>query len=248
MTTTNALNINTGDLPIFDAASGQFDSVSLTAKGDLLVHDGTNYVRMAVGANDEVLQVDSGESTGLIWDTLPTTGDWILITQSTASNSATIDFDLDTSTYATFVVLIDNCHPQTDNVNFNLLFSTDGGSTFLAAGYRWTFSLLDSGSGSASGEFSGSSTVSVISMATGIGNASGEGVAGWVWYLPTNNAAQMRQSAIWDLYGQDTGNDMTFYYGSGNCENSSAVNAIRFRFSSGNIEVGNFYLYGLEAS
>lgn len=39
----------------------------LTAKGDLLVFDGTDYVKLAAGNDGEVLQADSSQPLGLIW-------------------------------------------------------------------------------------------------------------------------------------------------------------------------------------
>jgi hypothetical protein len=46
----------------------ELDSVAiLTTKGDLLVHNGTNYVRQAIGANDQVLTADSSVASGVKW-------------------------------------------------------------------------------------------------------------------------------------------------------------------------------------
>lgn len=42
----------------------------VTTKGDVLTHDGTTAERLAVGANDRVLMADSGQTTGLIWNTV----------------------------------------------------------------------------------------------------------------------------------------------------------------------------------
>ena len=46
------------------------DIAGLTGnKGDLIVHDGTNWVDVAVGSNDQVLTADSAESSGIMWAT-----------------------------------------------------------------------------------------------------------------------------------------------------------------------------------
>lgn len=45
-----------------------FDALSpLTTKGDLVVNDGTNDIRLAVGANDYVLTADSSQASGVKW-------------------------------------------------------------------------------------------------------------------------------------------------------------------------------------
>ena len=64
----------TGALPIANGGTGQttqtaaMDALSpTTTKGDLLVDDGTNVVRVAVGTNDQILVADSGEAAGVRW-------------------------------------------------------------------------------------------------------------------------------------------------------------------------------------
>lgn len=64
-----------GQLPIANGGTGQttqtagFNALSpATTKGDLILHDGTNGVRLAVGAtNGHVLTVDSTAATGVKW-------------------------------------------------------------------------------------------------------------------------------------------------------------------------------------
>lgn len=40
---------------------------SLTTKGDIAVHDGTDSTRLAVGSDDQLLVADSGETEGVAW-------------------------------------------------------------------------------------------------------------------------------------------------------------------------------------
>ena len=60
----NEIDIGFGSVSIDDLSD-----VSLTAaaKGDLLVHNGSNWVDLTVGSNDQVLTADSAEATGIKW-------------------------------------------------------------------------------------------------------------------------------------------------------------------------------------
>ena len=62
------------DLAIADGGTGAstqtaaMDALSpTTTKGDLLVDDGTNVIRVAVGSNDQVLTADSAQASGVKW-------------------------------------------------------------------------------------------------------------------------------------------------------------------------------------
>lgn len=64
----------TGTLPITNGGTGQttqtaaFDALApTTTKGDLIVNDGSDNVRLAVGANNYVLTADSTQSSGVKW-------------------------------------------------------------------------------------------------------------------------------------------------------------------------------------
>jgi hypothetical protein len=72
-TTGTASNV-TGTVAIINGGTGQttqtaaFDALSpLTTKGDLIGHNGTDNVRVAVGTNGLVLTADSSTATGVAW-------------------------------------------------------------------------------------------------------------------------------------------------------------------------------------
>ena len=67
----------TGTLPIANGGTGQttavaaFDALSpTTTKGDLIVNNGSDNVRLAVGTNNYVLTADSSQATGVKWATV----------------------------------------------------------------------------------------------------------------------------------------------------------------------------------
>ena len=53
------------------AATAAFDALApTTTKGDVIAHDGTDNIRVAIGANNTILTADSGETSGVRWAAL----------------------------------------------------------------------------------------------------------------------------------------------------------------------------------
>ena len=79
-------------LPIASGGTGQtaktaaFDALSpLTTKGDLIVSDGTDNVRLAVGTNNYVLTADSAQTSGVKWAAVTSTPSAITISNKTTA-------------------------------------------------------------------------------------------------------------------------------------------------------------------
>lgn len=87
--TGNAANV-TGTVAIANGGTGQttavaaFDALSpTTTKGDLIVSNGTDNVRQAVGADNYVLTADSAQATGVKW--APASGSGLTISNDTST-------------------------------------------------------------------------------------------------------------------------------------------------------------------
>jgi hypothetical protein len=119
------------------------------AKGDLVVGTGADtFSRLAVGTNGYTLVADSAETTGLKWQAAPSTGALTLISRSSFSNVATASMDnVFTSTYKTYLVVVENCYTNTASQNtlLRVKYSTTTLSTnYFAAHQIWNFANTNS--------------------------------------------------------------------------------------------------------
>ena len=131
-TTGTASNV-TGTVAIANGGTGQttklaaFDALSpASTKGDLIAFDGTDNVRLPVGADGLVLQADSTQTTGLKW-------------AAAGSSGATITNDTATSTnvYPTFAAATSGTLSTIYTSNAKLLYKPSTGeltSSHLVAG------------------------------------------------------------------------------------------------------------------
>ncbi|HYE78136.1 MAG TPA: hypothetical protein VEI97_09125 [bacterium] len=167
---------------------------------------------------------------------------FVFLSSATASSSASVDFTL-TAGYASYLVEFDHVAPATDNVEFQLRTSTDGGSTFDASAghYRWV-NLFGTDSGSSGVQSSASDTE--IRLGNGVGNAANRNTSGWL--LLHNPSAAKYCTLNGQTCGLDNTGNFVHRTVSGQRLSAADVDAIRFVMSSGNIASGDFRLYGID--
>lgn len=216
----------------------------MTTRGDIIVRNAANATaRLAVGSSGKVL---SSDGTDVSWQT-PTGGGSVLLEQHTASSSATLDYTTSiTSTYDEYLIELVSLVPATNNVDLYLRFSTDGGSTYDTSNlYSATIWAYTSSSSAASGAAYGSPTSQIPMRSNAeISNTSTGGISGQLrLFSPLSTA----------LYKWVSG-QCVFFSGSstvlgvqtnGVYKSTTAVNAFRFLFSSGNIASGTIRVYGI---
>lgn len=92
----------TGALGIVNGGSGQTTATAafnaldpLTTKGDIVVHDGTNSIRVAVGTNNQIIIADSAQASGVRWGTnTPSGAAALAVATKTANYTTTASDDL----------------------------------------------------------------------------------------------------------------------------------------------------------
>lgn len=160
-------------------------------------------------------------------------GNLVLIQSQTASNSANLSFTTGITGYDKYVLQWNNFLPATNNTDLQLVFSIDGGSSYLAANYNSVLGQLNSGG------YSQVSTTSFIFLGRAQDN-SGIPMAGNITlYNLVGSGVVCRGSATFSAGG---GVFASFLAAT---STATAVNAIRVLSSSGNITQGTFKLYGV---
>ena len=173
-----------------------------------------------------------------------------LISTQTASSSSTIDFTsgID-STYKEYIFKFYDIHPATDNVDFKFNMSADGGSNYNVTKTSTGFYAYNFESGSGQGldyeaSYDLAQSTSFQFLAADVGNANDESCVGtFHLFDPSNTTFVKHFIFVGNRYVATPISANDYFAGYGNT--TSAVNAVQFKFSSGNIDAGTIKLYGV---
>jgi hypothetical protein len=173
------------------------------------------------------------------------------ISSQTASGSASLSFTSGlTSTYKAYKFVFVNIHPASDNVDLLFQASTNGGSTYATTLTDTFFNAwhneadTDTTLGYASGEDAAQST-SFERLCENFGTDNDQNGCGtFTLFNPSSTTYVKHFISNFNnyTYNDYTRNDFVAGY----FNTTSAVNAIQFKMSSGNIDAGTIYLYGIK--
>jgi hypothetical protein len=184
-------------------------------------------------------------------------GSMVLIKEQTASASASISFVDGTdgvvldSTYNTYLFKFINIHPATDSVNFTFNLSTDSGSSYNVTKTTTLFHAEQAESDSdatltyRTGEDLAQSSAYQYLGYQGADND--QVVCGELKLFSPSNTTFVKHF-IAKISNQHPSEYARNIYMAGYGNTTSAVNAIDFKFSSGNIDAGTIKLYGVRES
>lgn len=211
------------------------DFIGLAAQGDILYRGSSAWARLGIGSTGDVLTVASGLPA---WGTGPSI---VKISATSANNSASVDFTGLSSTYIAYIVQIANLIPATDGADLYMRTDENNGASFETANYRYatTSALDDSDSYSIFRSTSAGQMVLVLAA----GNATDENISGLVYIH--NPSSALAFLASWDMVQLNNAALFRRRTGGGTQPVTTAVNAIRFLMSAGNITSGTFTLYGV---
>jgi len=164
----------------------------------------------------------------------------VISDDATVSITANID-----STYDVYEIELVNIVNATDAQTLQFLLSTDGGSSYLSS---YQFSARGAICGATSDTHGGADGGSVNTLTPiTVGTATGEGLCGSMkLYAPASTGINTYYK--WELSYEQSGGFITSATGAGDSNVTTAINAIRWKTSSGNITSGNIYLYGIRKS
>jgi len=168
------------------------------------------------------------------------TGGVVLLTSGSVSAAATLDIPLTAYTaYRDIIFVLTNWQPVSDDVNLSMRFSTDGGATYLTA-TNYSQDYLQIGGNSITG--TNSSGGSTISISSGVGNLANFYCSGIV-ELVARAAAQWTK-AFFNFSARSTSSGRQIRSGVGYYEATQDTDAFRFLYTTGNIFVGDYAVYG----
>jgi hypothetical protein len=204
------------------------------------------------GAATRVLSVqhdvEAYECDGSGWhavvEKLPVPG-LVLISSVVAANDAAVEFTTGIDgTFDGYEFVFADVIPATDNVQILLEVSTDGGTTWKTGATDYSYSGIDVTINTVT-PFGANDATRIEMTVNGIGSDVGEaGVSGRVEMHGPANAAVVQQFR-WDfVYDQSGAFQSRLASGGGAYETAEAINGVRFRFTSGNVESGRISLYG----
>jgi hypothetical protein len=178
-------------------------------------------------------------------------GAWSFIETVTVSNQAAVEMDL-SGTHKMYMFHIDNLIPISDSQELRMRFSTDLGSTFLAAtNYEWALSGTRGSSAISLGERSTAATSQINltpSSFGSMGSATAESLNGFV-YIHNANQTTNAVCATFEIGVKDSSTVVSGWAGSGALlSNIDEVDAVQFIAASGNLDEGRISLYGLNLS
>jgi len=174
-----------------------------------------------------------------------------LISSQTASSSASVSFTGLNSDYSKYRVEFYNVLPATNAVTFKAEISIDSGATFISTGYdvgsRWQTNA-DLAGGFLSTSHITLSGRSDTQATWRVYNGAGYGVSGYLEFdNPSAPSTQknFRGWSQWVLSDTPPSYLANSIISGRNTSTTSAINALRFSMSSGNIASGTFKLFGI---
>jgi hypothetical protein len=177
-----------------------------------------------------------------------------LISSQTASASASLSFTTGiNSTYKAYKFVFVNCHPSTDGVSLQFNLSTDSGSNYNVTKTTTFFrSYHFENDSDASIEYLTAQDLAQSTAfqnfgdyALSLGADADQSISGTLTLFNPSSTTYVKHFIARGSESHKVDIAIDFFTaGYGNT--TSAVNAIRFQMSSGNIDAGTIYMYGIK--
>ena len=181
-------------------------------------------------------------------------GNLVFISKQTASTSSSLSFTsgIDNS-YKEYIFYLLNIHPSNDQSEFAFNASIDGGSNYNVSKTTTAYYNYNRGSdghtdfGYRSGQdLANSTSDQIISFNANVDNySSGSGILHLFSPSDTTFVKHFICETHSDAQTSAEQGLIQSFFSAGYINSTSAVNALTFKFSSGNIDAGDILLFGL---
>jgi hypothetical protein len=177
------------------------------------------------------------------------TGNMVLLSSQTASNSASLSFTTGiSSTYKEYQFWFIDIHPRTDNVDFSFNLSTDSGSNYNVTKTTTYFLATHNESDSnafmeydAGYDLAQSTAFQIIT--NNLGNDADQSCSGSLQLFNPSSTTYVKHF-ICNTSGTAYHDYQRNVFCAGYGNTTSAINAVQFKMSSGNMD-GTILLYGI---
>jgi len=182
-------------------------------------------------------------------------GDMVFIKKLTASSSADLSF-VDGSasvvldnTHKEYIFTFKNIHPATDGAEFQFNLSVDGGSNYNVTKTTTMFYSYQTENGaSTSLAYDGNLDLAQSSsdqlIMENLGNGNDENGAGYLHLFDPSSTTFLKHFLSRGIRNGSADYCVDYYMG-GYGNTTSAINAVQFKMSSGNLDAGDICLYGI---
>jgi len=170
---------------------------------------------------------------------------------SSAATSSAFTSDID-STYTSYIFQIQGIHFNTDAVQFQFQFSTDGGTSYgvEAVSFMYYGGRAATGShtffGNITGTYGLASATTYQTLGWSIASDADVSASGWVQLHQPSSTTYMKMVDYQFTY-HNSANELVSTYGSMYLNTTSAIDAVNFQPSSGNMD-GVISMYGVKNS
>lgn len=170
---------------------------------------------------------------------------WKLVTSKTASSSASLEFT-SIGDFAQVMFVLTDIIPSTDNTRLELITSTNNGATYdtAASDYGWVYTGINTAGTSIDGYDDADDS---MNLAIGIGNDTGECLNGEIkMFNPAGTTAY--KHFVGKLVAINSAGALICQDFAGRRLATADIDAVKFRFVTGNIASGTIYMYSLGKS
>ena len=176
-----------------------------------------------------------------------------LISTQTASSSASLSFTsgID-STYKEYIFKFINLHAATNSAHFTFNMSVDGGSNYNVTKTTTAFHTYhgESGSGGQALAYQDSrdlaQSTNYQELIRNMGNQNDEGISGFLHLFDPSNTTFVKHFIGKSVSTNDDGGAYIYTLDTAGYGNTtSAINAVDFKASTGNIDSGVIKMYGV---